>query len=236
MRRVAGIVLPVALVGGLVSLVVLWLLFQHKPVWYRPATLDEAGIRRARADATAKADSVSDRMVQGRPFEVVLTDRHVNEWLAALPHSWPDASRSIPPELSDLAVRFEDGHLRVGAHVERSGWHVILSAGLAIRMDDDGAFIELALIDVRGGSLAVPKAILERLLAPLRRRVRTGRGADSDVADSLASALEDLDSADELFGGVKIRNRFIWRNGDRPFRIDSLTIDRGELRLRLVPL
>ena len=43
-------------------------------------------------------------------------------------------------------------------------------------------------------------------------------------------------SVDELFDVVTIRNRFVWPNGDRPCRINSITTDAGELRIGIEPL
>ena len=71
--------LTVALVVVPLTLIVAWLTFQHKPGWYRPVLLDEAGLAHARKEAVATADWVSDRMVQGQAFEVVLTARSLNE-------------------------------------------------------------------------------------------------------------------------------------------------------------
>ncbi len=137
--------LTVGLVAGLVALIALWLTFQHKPGWYRPATLDVAGIQQARSQAIATADFVGDQMVRGEPFDVVLLDRSVNEWLAALPHVWPDALDSLPPELSDLAVRFDEGEVRIGAHYAARKWQAIVSVDMLLRRSDDGRAVEIVL-------------------------------------------------------------------------------------------
>ena len=234
------------LVAGLVALIALWLTFQHKPGWYRPATLDEAGIQQARSRAIATADFVGDQMVRGEPFDVVLLDRSVNEWLAALPHVWPDARDSLPPELSDLAVRFDDGKVQIGAHYAARQWQAIVSVDMLLRPSDDGSAVEIALGGVHGGSLPVPRAILRSLLDHLLQsawanrhlscRSGSARRVPLMAGRARPTALQEVQSVDELFEGVKIRNRFVWFNGDRPFRIDSIRIDGGELRLRIEPL
>jgi hypothetical protein len=43
-------------------------------------------------------------------------------------------------------------------------------------------------------------------------------------------------SVDDWFSGVQLRNRFVWPNGRRPFRIGALAVTDGELRARLDPL
>ena len=235
-RRVARLAFLTVLTAGPVALVTVWFCLQHKPGWYRPAVLDDAGMQRARAGATGIVDSVSDRMVQGRPFDVVLLDRQVNEWLTALPHSWPEVQRSMPREITDPAVRFETGKVRVGAHCERGGWRAIISVGLSVRVSADGDSIETALTEAHGGSLPVPRWILDMLLDSLLQRGWEARDGAEDAPASILPGLDHVGSADDLFRGVKVSNRFIWQNGDRPFRIDAITIEDGTLRLSLEPL
>ena len=76
------------------------------------------------------------------------------------------------------------------------------------------------------------RAVVDRLLEPVLRDVRQGR-ADRDA---LGSLLREVESVEDLFDGVGIRNRFVWPNGERRFRIDSVIVDDGVLRLRLEPL
>jgi len=223
-------------------LVVLWLMFQHKPSWYRPVTLDEAGLERARGEATGMVDGVSDRIVQGEPFDLILRDRVVNEWLAGLEGIWPDAQRVIPPELSNLATRFDGDRVRLGALCAGRRVGVILNAAFSVRVSDDGRNVVIALTGARGGSLPITRAVLDRMLNPLLSRqnsrdVRSRTAASGKARPTrLESSLDDVRSVDDLFEGVKVRNRFIWPNGDRPFRIDSIKIDDGELHLRIKPL
>ena len=119
-RALAGVV-----VIGPVALVVLWLVFHHRPGWYRPASLTEATVQRAQAETAAVADSISHEMVQGRKFEVALTDRQINEWLACLPRLLPEGQYQLPPEVTEPAVRFQDGLIRIGAHYTDDHWEVI---------------------------------------------------------------------------------------------------------------
>ncbi|MGB2984407.1 MAG: hypothetical protein WBE26_00875 [Phycisphaerae bacterium] len=236
LRRLLARVLTAALVAGPVALVALWLTFQHKPGWYRPVILDEAGIQRARSEAVRAADYVSDQMVEGRPFAAVLHDRSVNAWLAALPHSWPEARDVLPPQISDPAVRFDSGELRVGAHYAAEGWQAIISIGVKLGVSEDSGAVEIALNGAHGGSLPVPRVVLEGILDHLLQTLHARHDRSIEAAEPLVSALREVQSVDELYEGVRIRNRFVWFNGDRPFRIDSIIIDDGELRLQIEPL
>jgi len=231
-----GRALSLALAAGLIALIALWLAFQYKPGWYRPIVLDDAGIQRAERQAVAVADDVGDQMVEGRPFRVVLQDRSVNEWLAALPHVWPDARDALPPELTEPVVRFEDGCIKVGAHYAAGGWRTIVNMGLTLGVSADGTTVEIALNGARGGSLPIPRSVLDRVFAQLSRSPPVGQDKPRHAADVLASALREIESLDDLFEGVRIDNRFVWPNGDRPFRIESIEIDNGQLRLRIEPL
>ena len=226
----------IVLIAGPIVLVMLWLVFQHKPGWYRPPVVTEPLLQHARTTSAAAADDVSKRIVEAEPFQMVLTDVAVNEWLAALPHLWPDARRSIPPEISDVAVRFEGGRVRVGVLYARGGWRVILSVGLAMAVSRDGQAITVALTDARGGSLPVPRAILERVLSGVLEIAADRPLGPGSHVKTPRSASAGLQSVDELFEGVRIRNRFVWPNGDRPLRVDSIEVDGGELRLGIEPL
>jgi hypothetical protein len=219
-----------------IAIVALWLTFQHKPGWYCPAVLGEPGMQQARSAAVQVADYVSDQMVLGQPFEAVFHDCEVNKWLAALPYSWPEASDVLPPEITDLAVRFESGKVRAGAHYERNGWQAILSVGLTVSVSADGNDISIALDGVYGGSLPVPRVVLRRMMDQLLESFSTDRDLASDGMQPLASAIRNVQSAEDLFSGLRIRNRFVWFNGDRPFRIKAVDIGEGELRLRIEPL
>ncbi len=228
--------LTVVLVVGPLTLAALWLAFQHKPGWYHPVKLDEAGAQRARSRAVSAADYVSDQMVARRPFDVLLSDRSVTEWLAALPTVWPDARDVLPRQVSDPALRFDDGRIRIAAYYSGRRWQAILSVDLELRVSDDGSDLLIAAKHVRGGSLPLPRAVFTAVLDQLANMPHDARDAFGDVAETLLSTLERVESIDELFEGVRIKNRFVWFNGRRPFRIDSIHIDAGELRLRIEPL
>jgi hypothetical protein len=236
-RRVAR---RTALLGAIlapVTFVGLWLAFQHKPAWYQPVRMDEQGYHFARRDAVATADSISDQLVQGKEFELVLTDRSVNEWLAALPRIWPEAKQTLPPELRDPAVRFAEDRIRFAAHFDKNGWQAIVSVDLFVRVSDDGTSVTVALAGARGGSLPVPRTIIERLLRPLIEHARSsGKNHDADATSPWDAAVKSVRSVDQFFTGVTSRNRFVWPNGKRPFRIASIRASNGELRIRLQPL
>ena len=226
----AAILAPALFVG-------LWLAFQHKPAWYRPVRLDEQVYQRARYETVATADSISVQLVQGKEFELVLTDRSVNGWLAALPRLWPETKQTLPDELREPAVRFAEDRIRFAAHFVKNDWQAIVSIDLFVRVSDNGTGVTVALAGTRGGSLPVPRTIIERLLRPLIDTARSNRkNNDADATSPWDAAVKSVRSADQLFSGVMTRNRFVWPNGKRPFRIASIRATNGELRIGLQPL
>ncbi len=220
---------------GPIALVVLWLTFHHKPSWYHPVTLDSVGAQRARRDAVSTADFVSDRMVQRKPFDVVLHDTEVTNWLAALPTIWPHADEILPPEIDQPAVSFRDGEVRVGAHYRGPSWQAVVSVGVRFDVSDDGAAIGIRLANVRGGSMPIPQSALNRLLDAARLDSLFGREVATTDEGVPIFELRTIRSVSDLFQGVRIENRFVWFNGRRPFRIASIQIQDGALRLRLEP-
>lgn len=234
--RFAERAISTALVMSVPALIALWLTFQHKPGWYRPALLDEAGIQQARGEAVSVVDFVSDQMVKGRPFEMSMTNAAVNRWLCALPHIWPDAGTKWPPDFSEPAVSFESGGVRIGVHYARDGWRAIASVDLSLHVSDDGETLQVALCGVRGGSLPVPRAILDRVLGPHLKGARTVRDDGHAADDPIVAILGDVQSVEQLIAGVSIPNRFTWFNGRRPFRIESIEAVDGRLNLRIQPL
>lgn len=218
---------------GLIGLAALWLTFQHKPGWYRPVTLNPVGLHQARRDATNTLDSVGDRIVRGEPFDLVLSKRSVNEWLAALPQLWPDAASRLGSQFTELAVDFDSDDIRLGALYTRRGWRVIASVDLKIAVTQDGRYLQITLPRLRGGSLPMPRRLLESLLEPFIRQSRHNPSAGAGAFDPI---IREIGSASEQVAEVRLRNRFIWPNGRRAFRFASIEVKTGELRLRIEPL
>jgi hypothetical protein len=210
--------------------VAIWLAAQHKPRWYRPPVLDEQGLRRARVDAVNAADGIGDRLAERTSFEVTLTDESINQWLAAWPTTDPESYGAVPPEIQSLAVRFEQGSMRIGAQFENDGWEGIFSIVVAAGVEADPGVVTLALQQARLGSLPLPKSAMEGLVTQVRDLYAADRPRGS-TGDSLAQ----LRSANDLFAGIRIDNRFTWFNGKRPFVIESIDFEEGLARIRLLP-
>lgn len=224
---------PYLLACSVIFAAALWLTFQHKPGWYRPVEASEEVVRRARRDAPNLADAISDHLVRGEPIEVTLREHVVNEWLAALPEAWPEAHAAMPPELSRPAVRFTREGIRVGCHVSSAGLEVILGASVHVRLGQDRRTVAISLESVQAGSLPLPRPLIRSFLD---RALRERNGNAAGAASEDEGVMPAMKSADDLFEGFEIDNRFEWPNGRRWFRIGRLINGEGTLTLILEPI
>ncbi len=217
------------------ALLVIWLIFQHKPVWYQPVKVNDAVIQHAQLTSTEMLDEFGRQMVVGKPFNVTLKQEDVNEWLATLPHLWRDARRAIPKGLSDIAVDFSPGFVRIGAHVEKKGWRVIANLKISIAVVDTDRVIRLALMEAKGGSLEMPHSVLDRLLQDVFNQAKWQIDGNTSNTTSSYDPLANVRSLEDLRAGVVVPNDFIWPNGKRRGRISAIDITEGEIRLRIEP-
>ena len=202
------VTVPIAAVAG-------WLALRYIPSWYRPVVLSSEELVRVKGDIAGRADWISHRMVAERSFELILHDYTVNEWLAALPRAWPDAWRIVPPELTDPVIRFEPEVIILAAHGAKDGWEAILSVRVEVAVSDDGESIDVGVTSLRGGVVPVPRSVI----------------------DSLLESLSDSDSWSDPDGHrLRVPNNFDWPNGDRRFRIESIRIEEGAVRIVVEPL
>ena len=90
--------------------------------------------------------------ILGFGFELTFDDRSVNVWLAALPHMWPEVEEALPPQISNPAVGFEEGELRLGAHYTTDRWQAIVSLGLGVEVSRDRGTVNISLDGAYAGS------------------------------------------------------------------------------------
>lgn len=217
--------------------VALWLGLQYKPAWYRHVLGERSAPKRARAEAVRLADTLSDSLVAGRTVEMVLSDRVVTGWLAALPSVMPNADYQLPSGVTEPVVCFDsDGIIRVGARVDQSGMRSILNVGVRVELVEESRYIRVALVYAKGGALQAPRAVMERILKPLFNPRLTSYGQVRGSFSQEAGTLPQVHSVDNLFDGVRMANRFVWPNGDRAFKIDGLRHEDGLLKIQITPI
>ncbi len=207
----------------LVAVIVLWMLFQHIPVWYEPVYVSAADLQRVRDDLVGTFDAVSRQMNGERPFAMRITQQQLNEWLAAREQMWPPAQEWVPPGMENPVVRFEADRIILAGTVVYGSLRAVLSVSVALTVDGDG--LSVRLFDFRGGSLPVPEALVREPLRRIDARRRDGRYAG-----------DGMPAAEALLTGVRIPAEFTWPNGKRRFRIGAVRLERGAIILDVAPL
>lgn len=195
------------------------LVLEHKPGWYVPVTLTEAQLREERLQAMRVVDDVGDRLVAGAPFEITLSQDQVNKWLTGLEQIWPDAARQIPTQVIEPVVAFEPGLIRSGARIESDGWRAIASCGYQFEVSNDKLRVTARMSSAHCGAMPIPDFLISRLLQ----------------SEAPPTALRSTDPA-AWFSRLEWENRFVWPNGRRPFRIDDVALEKGQVRLKIRPL
>jgi hypothetical protein len=233
-RRWLGRILFGLLALAVVVLVGGWLALRHIPSWYEPVQVPDDQLQRVRDSLTDKFREISDQMVRRSTFEVYVTDHAVTEWVVARAQIWPDSEQWLPEWLSDPVVAFVPGRIVLAAHLEHDGWEAILGAHFSVEVAGDDLI--LCLDSVTTGALPVP---LSSLAGPLERLVHSGRLDPEVMPDELARAVRKLRSGDALSflaHGQRASGPFIWKNGDRPYRLRGLEIGDGWLKALIEPL
>lgn len=226
------------LIGGpialLLALAVLWLALRHIPSWYRPVSVPPDELQRVRDTLADTFRSISDRMVQGRPFEVTATDQMITEWLIARAHIWPDSESWLPPWLRDPVVVFRPGRVILAAHMDREEWESILSAHFSLEVVGDDVMVSLERI--AAGSVPIPVTSVAGLLDTM---VQSDRLDTDAMPEDLARAVRKLrenGALSALSDGYRADGPFLWRNGNRPFYVRDVTIGEGWIRVRFDPV
>jgi len=221
---------------GIVAITTIWLALHYKPVWYVPVSLSEAAALQARKEVASAYENVTLKIIEKSSFEVTLDEHTVTKWLAVLPTLWPEAREALPPEMSEPAVGFQEGRIYLGAHYRRKWWRTIVNLSVAVSLSNDGRFVVVTLEDVRCGLIPVWRTWLRKWLPKesLRGHGVPNPGAIASGAQQYQSL--PAESGSDLFSGLKIENRFVWLNGERPFRLRSIRIEAGKLRLGIEPL
>lgn len=224
--------LIVTLIVGPGVLIVLWLLFHHKPTWYQPAGPTQQTVHQAQASLANVADQISDQMVQGEPFQIRIGSGAMNDWLAAAPSLHPKFAKALPSVISGLAVGIDDGAVRIGGLAKTKDWQTIFSISIHATVSQTGKEILLRIGDVRMGSLTMPGPFLRKLIDDHRNDSRFRRMLDAASRFTLAR----VETIAEFFTGIRIANWFVWPNGERPFRIEWIGVEGDAVLIRFHPL
>ncbi|MGB0714876.1 MAG: hypothetical protein ACPGXK_03305 [Phycisphaerae bacterium] len=226
-RGIFVVVISVAAVLLIILPLGLWMAFQRKPHWYSPVSPEPAVVKHTSNEFLKWADRISDEMVRRRPFEIEISASEVTHFASAAPAMFPEEFSSWPPEITDPAVTFEGGLIKVGFHCDYEGWRVIAVFHIEMTLLDADT-LHVRLDGIRGGALPVPQGWVRDVADPLLKRWQ-------QKVDDLPTWLADLQSVDQLYEGMSIPNRFVWPNGKRRFRIDGISPQHGTLGVKIEP-
>jgi hypothetical protein len=207
-----------------------WILFQRIPSWYRPVWLGPDDIESVQRDFSRKTEELNSRIGRAAPgaFEWTISDDQVNAWFSAREDMWPDSRNWLPPNMSDVCVRFEPDGIRLAATVSHSRIETVLSAHFAVGIDDGD--LRLRLAGVSGGSLPFPAFAFRDLITELDQRI--------SHEDMLKYSYEstELPRLTDLFTEMRLPDEWVWWNGTRPFRIVALKLEEGVCTATLEPI
>lgn len=187
-----------------------------RPAWYRPPAVDYERLADDRRDFVSVLDAVGVALNQGRSIALTLRQEQVNRWLAArhdLSHEVIDLTLE---GVSRPCVEFlADGSARFGATLRLGEWGAVLGVTLRARVRGDDA------VQAEWGGLTLG-------------RVSVPRGVLAWVAGRELARYPELRTLLES-GRYEALNDFVWPNGRRRYRIESLEVRAGVLEIRLGP-
>ena len=221
------------LVGIPLVLIVVGLSAERRPSWYRPVRLDEGGLQQARLDGLSWIDAVSAKMVRGEVFELVLKDQEVNQWLAVWIHDRSEVNSLALRGLREPSVAFVDGAVRLGALGERSGWRAIF--GIDVEIFAVGQSIDFRVGRASVGSLPLPVRWIEEWMT-MPRSLDEWIVQHASIAERVGGESKSSTKGANSPRKGSIRNEFVWPNGERAFRIETIFIHSGVARINVQPV
>jgi len=214
--------------GGLICTLIL--LFQHIPAWYRPMRVAPEDYESVRNDLTNTEENLTLTLnAATEPFEYRISEQQINAWMSAREGIWPLSREWLPSTLSDPMIWIDDGAIRLAATYRDGSLKTVVSIQFHIEGDTEG--IQLQLADIAGGSLPVPRSWAKGELAKLDAN---GWPAGKMVRRQYAGP--SLPLLTDLLDAATFPNAWIWYNGDIPFRISRLVLEKGQIVLTIEPL
>jgi len=223
-----AVALGMALVA--IALGVCWLMFQHVPTWYRPPMIAPAYHQRVRDDLQVTFDAVQETVQhETRPVEHRFTQDQINAWLAISEAIWPWSREWLPPGVSDPFVAIDEDGVRLAVTYRHGGIRTVMSARLEITAETSGIRVRLA--EVSTGQLNVPRSWVREQLAELDEDAwPAGKRSDLQHGGGVLPEIEGL------FDGVVFPDTWVWKYGDKPFRITDVRFEPGAIAITFEPL
>jgi len=137
---------------------------------------------------------------------------------------WPESKRWIPDQIQDPMILFEQDQVILAGTWRGPGPRTVVNIRLRVEMIDDQ--LRVRVMSVRGGALPIPLTPIKRQLARL----------EHDRAGPDRTLLPDGTSIVDAADGAPLPKDFPWTQPRGTFRIETLKVVPGELRVRLCPM
>jgi hypothetical protein len=217
-----------ALLGG----ISVWMLFQHIPDWYEPPEVPQAEYQRVRDELLSAEDRFTADLVAGRPFEYVLEDRQLNEWISTRHAIWAPAAKWIPEQIENPVIRFLPDQVAVAGLLHFGDLKVIGSIHLSLDVVEDQLSVKL--LHLQGGSLPVPGSWVVNLLLEFWDELGAKNLKDIDLGGKTTSE-EIAAQIARLPIGALFPATARWPNGKQDFRLRGIRTEQGRLVLTVQP-
>ena len=225
-------ILAVAAVVVLAAIVALWMMFQRIPEWYAPPEIAPHEIQAVKNDFAQTEVDLSKRLNAAEAddsFEFRLTQDQINAWLAVRGEIWPLSRKWLPPYLEQPMVVLDRDGIRVAALLTHQSLRAVVSLRVEVRAEPDGLFVRLA--EVAAGNLPIPRSQVRKFLKRLDRKFwPMGAHLPGQIGP------HRLPSLGNILEGIRLPNTWIWMNGKQPFRITSIDLEPGQVRIGIEPL
>lgn len=212
----AGVLLLLALLAG-------WIALRHVPAWYQPAYVPPEEEQATRDELGQAFSELSEGMAKGKPFDFVVTQEQLNQWLIARARIWPASQRWIPPQLERPTVVFRDGSIILAGTWSGAGPRTVLSVELRLAVQDGKlrVFVE----HVRAGSLPIILSPIKRVIDHIEQQQTTGDDAFLADGTSIVEAIE----------GAPVPSDIPWSQPKGRFLVREVEVTPGAFRVRLEP-
>ncbi len=188
----------------------------YVPDWYQPENVSVEEQQEITDEVTAISREFNNKMQRPNTFELKISAKQINRFLAGLDLIAPELKEMIPKNIVNPAVQLDNDEMKIGAIIEKKGKK--LFASLIIKITADGDVLVIDKLQAKVGLWPVPQSVIERYMKKFSKK------ADKYI---------------ENFGDIlltrKIPNHFKFPNSDYDFRITSLKARDGILYVTIQP-
>ncbi len=216
MRTRNKITLILSVILAILLLMIGYMSLIYVPDWYQPQYIGIEEQQNLTDEVTAISREFNNKMQRPETFEIAISARQINRFLAGIDLIAPELKELIPKNVSNPAVQLDNDEMKLGAIVKKDGKKLFASLVIKITAEDDWLIIDK--FQIRIGLWPVPQAVIERYIDKFARK------ANRYLSD---------------FGNIlktrRIPNHFKFPNSDYDFKVTSLKASKGVLYVTIQP-